>query len=48
MYTVNKAKLVGRYEFANTADGEYRAQIDATYGDIEICAQITAEVREDV
>lgn len=48
VYTVNKAELVGRYEFAKAADGEYKAQIDATYGDMQICVQITADVREDV
>lgn len=45
---MNKAELVGKYEFAKSADGEYKAHIFVTYGDMEICVQITADIREDV
>lgn len=45
---MNKAELVGKYEFAKSADGEYKALIFVAYGDMEICAQITADIREDV
>lgn len=47
VYTVNKAELVGHYDFAKSVSGEYMVQIDGTYGKMEGCIQVTAEVRQD-
>lgn len=48
VYTVNKAELVGRYEFAKSVEGEYQAQIEITYDTMKVCVQISADLREDV
>lgn len=48
MFSVNKAELVGRYEFAKTVEGEYLAEIECTFDKFKVCFSMSAEVKEDL